>query len=644
MGFRFKGASDKDATMISMVDMILSNSVAGLIDINLNQSQEIIGGGSWTYILQDYSLHTFYGSPSKGQSLEEVKDLLLEQIEEIKSGNFEEWLIDAVISDLKISQIKKYETNSGRANEFVQAFTLNMDWKDYQNKINQLELITKQEIVDFVNDRYRDNYVVVYKRLGEDKSSVKVTKPEITPVSINRTDQSVFLKDYMRQVDKTIKIQPVFLDFSKDISQSKVGDVNLLYKTNHDNDRFRLRYIIDMGNDHNNKFGLAVDYLNFLGTKDMSPAEKQQEFYKLGSDLSVSCNSDRIQITLSGLQENFEASVILLEDILKNATGDEDALIDLKNNILKSRNDAKLNKRVILQRAMMNYARYGDNSSFTNILTEDELKNVTSTDLLDIINNFTTYEHRLSYYGPEDLESVAYSLSDLHIDKFNLKDLPSKKEFTEKDLDDPIVYVLDYDMKQAEILMISKGEQLNKEKYSKIKFHNEYFGGGMSSIVFQDMRESKALAYSVYSTYRIPTKINEHHYLLSYIGTQSDKLEEAMAGMSELLNVMPEADANMKNAKEAIIKKIRTERITKSRVIDEYEKLSRMGINYDIRKDLYENISSFDMATLREFHNNHIANDTRVVMVIGSIKDLDLKVLEEYGEIKILSLEEVFGY
>ena len=102
--------------------------------------------------------------------------------------------------------------------------------------------------------------------------------------------------------------------------------------------------------------------------------------------------------------------------------------------------------------------------------------------------------------------------------------------------------------------------------------------------------------------------------------------------------------SNMINAKEAIIKKIRTERITKSSVLDRYERSLRMGIDYDIRRDLYNKVSSFDMNTLREFHNNHISNDNRIVMVIGSIKDLDMEVLEEYGEIKILTLEEVFGY
>ena len=118
------------------------------------------------------------------------------------------------------------------------------------------------------------------------------------------------------------------------------------------------------------------------------------------------------------------------------------------------------------------------------------------------------------------------------------------------------VYVVDYDMKQAEIIIQSKGDKLDMSKYAEIKFHNEYFGGGMSSIVFQDMRESKALAYSVYSTYTIPRETSKSHYLFSYIGTQADKLGEAMTGMNDLLINMPEAESNMNNAKESIEQKL----------------------------------------------------------------------------------------
>jgi predicted Zn-dependent peptidase len=312
--------------------------------------------------------------------------------------------------------------------------------------------------------------------------------------------------------------------------------------------------------------------------------------------------------------------------------------------IVKKREDAKLNKQIILWSAMGNYAKYGKNSSFTNILSEEDLNNVTSTELIELIHNLTSYEHRILYYGPDEMIAVVDKLTALHTNNTELKAIPAKQEFIENTMDKPLVYVVDYDMKQAEVMMLAKGSKLNIDEYAIIKYHNEYFGGGMSSIVFQEMRESKALAYSVYSTYTIPKEADESHFLMSYIGTQADKLSDAIVGMTELLDVMPEAESNMNNAKEGIEQKIRTERLTKSRVLAEYEKAQKLGIDYDIRKDVYEGIKSFDMSSLRDFHNSHIATGKRIVMVLGSKDDLDLEVLKQYGEIKHLTLEDVFGY
>ena len=643
MGFRFNGANTEDSRMLTMTDMVLSNSSAGLIDLNLNQSQELIGGGCFPMIMKDYSLHGFYGSPKPGQTLEEVKDLLLSQIEEVKKGNFPDWLVGAIISDLKLSQIKKMESNSGRANEFVDAFILDIPWNEHQNEMAELEKITKQDIIDFANENYSDNnYVIVYKRTGEDTSIPKVEKPIITPVSVNREDQSDFLVSLSEE--KVKDIEPVFLNFEEDIQKSVVGDLPLIYKENKENERFRLNYIVDMGTDQNNKLKLATDYIKFLGTIEFTPAEIQQEFYKLGCDLSVNSGSDKVQVTLSGLQSNFDESVTLFENILSNAIPDEEALTNLKLAKMKERSDAKLNKQTILWSAMINYAKYGENSSFRNKMSSEELNNVTSEELIDLIHNLTSYNHRILYYGPENMENIAKSLNVLHSNNTDLLDVPLKVVYEELPLEIPTVFVVDYDMQQAEILLLAKGGKLNITDIPKIKFHNSYFGGGMSSIVFQDMRESKALAYSVYSTYSIPKESHQSHYSFSYVGTQSDKLEEALYSMTDLLENMPQASENMNNAKEGIEQKIRTERLTRSRILSEYEKAIKMGITYDIRKDIYNEVQSFDMNNLLDFHNNYISGQNRVVMILGDKERLDMEVLKEYGEINYLSLDDIFGY
>ena len=642
VGFRFEGANSIDSKILTMIDMVLANSTAGLIDLNLNQTQKIISGGSFPYVLKDYSMHTLYGSPKQGQTLEEVRDLLLNQIEEIKDGNFEQWLVDAIISDLKLNQIKKFESNSGRANEFVEAFTLDISWEDYNKEISDLESITKQDIIDFAKENYNENYVVTYKRNGIDKTSLKVDKPDITPVQLNRVDQSDFLIKLLTEEVKDIN--PVFLDFDEIVEKTNIGELPLIYKKNTENNRFRLSYIFDIGTDHDNKLKFAVDYLKFLGTSEISPSRKQEEFYRLGCDLSMSSSSDKTRITLSGLANKFDESIMFFENFLANVIADEEALIALKSNKIKERADAKLNKQTILFKALVSYAKYGPTSSYTNVLSAEDISNLTSKDLLKSINDLLLYKHRISYYGPENISDLKIKLEDIHFNKSDLKPLPKKKEYKELDLQKPIVYVVDYDMKQAEVIMLSKGSKLNMSEFSKIKFHNEYFGAGMSSIVFQELRESKALAYSVYSTYTIPKDTNSSHYLMSYIGTQVDKLSEAMSGMSELLDEMPKAETNMNNAKEAIIQRIRTERLTKSKVLSEYEKAQEQGVNYDMRTDLYNQVQAFNVDSLNDFHNSHIANRNRVVMVLGAKSDLDLSVLKEYGEIKHLTLEEVFGY
>ena len=641
VGFRLNGANSSDANLLRMVDMVLSNTSAGLIDINLNQAQKLTGGGCFPYILNDYSIHGFYGSPLTNQSLEDVKDLLLSQLDEIKEGNFSDWILQAIISDLKLEQIKKYESNNGRAEEFVDAFILNKSWKEHQNSLNELSKITKQDIIDFVNKNYSDNYIVVYKRLGDDPNAIKVTKPQITPVTVNREDKSLFLSSVL--AEEVSDIEPKFINFSKDIQKDTMNSVSLLYKENKENERFKLNYILDMGTDHNHKLKLAVDYLKYLGTDKISSSQKLEEFYKLGCDLSVNTSSNSTKVSLTGLSENFEESVTLLENILSNAVADEDALLSLKATYEKQKNDAKLDKQVILFSAMTSYARYGKNSSFTNSLTKDELASISSTELLDIIHSLTKNDHRVLYYGPDNISDVKNLMLNVH-NTSGLIAIEKKNLNVEKKMNKNQVYVLDYDMKQAEVVMYTRGSKLNKDEYSIIKFHNEYFGGGMSSIVFQEMRESKALAYSVYSTYTIPKNLDDSHYGFSYVGTQADKLGDAMQGMLGLLTKMPEANSNMETAREGILQKIRTERITKAKVLDYYEEVKKVNIDYDMRSDLYNNVSAFTMEDLTNFHNTHVKSDNYTYMVLGSSKEIDLNLLEPYGEVTILRLEDIFGY
>ena len=119
-----------------------------------------------------------------------------------------------------------------------------------------------------------------------------------------------------------------------------------------------------------------------------------------------------------------------------------------------------------------------------------------------------------------------------------------------------------------------------------------------------------------------------------YIGTQADKLKEAMIGMNELLTKLPAANSNMENAQDAIVQKIRTERITKDRVLFSYESAKRLGIEKDVREDVFKNVSNFTMNDLQTFHNEHISGNEYTILVLGNKEELDMDALKEYGEVK----------
>lgn len=642
LGYRFAGVGSKDADMIMIINRILSNGKAGLIDLNLNQEQKVLSASAFDMEFKDYSAHILNGSPKEGQTLEQVKDLLLEQIEKVKKGEFPDWLLSAILTDMKLQQTKTFEYNGARADAFVASFITGTKWPDYVNTIDRLSKITKQQIIDFAKANYTNNYVVVYKRTGEDKSVQKVEKPAITPVEVNRNDQSDFVKNVIATPTK--EINPVFIDYNTDIKKANLkNNIPVLYSANTENKTFDMYYVFDMGTNHFKNLDAAVNYLKYLGTKDLSAAAVQQEFYKLGCSFDVYAGEDEVWVSLSGLTENINAATKLFENVLANAQPNEDALKNLISDNIKKRADAKLNKNEILFGALSSYGKYGKISPYTNILSNAELNALNSKDLISVIKEITSYDHHILYYGSNTLGEVTSMLNKLHHTPEKLIPSPMPVKFQELDANNN-VYVVDYDMKQAEIIILAKDGKYNKDNISTIRLFNEYFGGGMSSVVFQEMRESKALAYSVFSRYRTPSKKTDPNYVFSYIGTQADKLPEAMAGMMELINNMPISDNNFKSAKEAIIQGIRTERITKAGILFNYENAKKLGLDYDIRKDVFNQVPSMTFDNIKTFEEQHLKNKQYTVLVLGKKESLDIKTLEKYGKINYLTLEEIFGY
>jgi predicted Zn-dependent peptidase len=644
MAWRFAGTGSKDADMITLINLLLSNGRAGMLDLNLNQQQKVLNSGGFAYVLKDYSTHILFAEPKDGQSLEDAEKLLLEQLELLKKGEFPDWLMGAVITDMKLQKTKELENNQSRAMAFVDAFVNDTKWQQVVNSVERLSKITKQEVMEFAKANYSsNNYVVAYKRIGEDKNIQKVEKPQITPVEVNRDDQSPFVKNILEA--KPTDMQPKFIDYEKDVMKTTMnGNIPVLYSQNTENQLFDLYYVFDMGTNNDKTLPVAIDYIPYLGTSKMTPAEVQQELYKLGCSFNVFNSDNQTWISLSGLSENFEKASRLFEGMLADPKIDDETLKNLVSDILKKRSDSKQQKRTILQKMMVNYAKYGASNPATNILSEDELNKLQPAQIAELIKSLLTYQHKILYYGPKLVGNVKEILNTVHaVPAAGLKSVPVEANFVSQSFNNT-VYVVDYDMKQAEIVILTEGDKYDANNVPLINMYNEYFGGGMSSVVFQDLRESKALAYSCYSVYRGPSTPKQPFYNFSYIGSQADKLPEAMAGMMNLLNNVPKSDIAFGAAKEAILQNIKTERINKADILFDYLNAEKFGLKTDIRKDIFTKVSTMKFEDVKKFQDEKIKNKPASVLVLGKKDLLDIKTLEKYGTVKYLTLNDVFGY
>jgi len=255
-----------------------------------------------------------------------------------------------------------------------------------------------------------------------------------------------------------------------------------------------------------------------------------------------------------------------------------------------------------------------------------------------------TYKHTIIYYGPQKLNALKGSLAKLHKVPSKFEAIPKAKVYSRKVQNENEVLYANYDMVQADIRWIRNASAYDPLKTAEISLFNSYFGGGMGSVVFQTIRESKALAYSTFAVFRSPAKKEDPYAILAFVGTQADKYKEAIKGMNELLVDLPRSEKGFNTAKLSMKNNIETERITEDAIVFEYLDALKKGIDYDIRKEVYSKVNGLTFADIKKLHEDEIANKAYTYCIVASEDNIKAEELSEIGKVKVLSLEELFGY
>ena len=640
------GNGSHDAMLADLLESVLNNGKCGLIDLNINQQQRCMGAYAGTYTLNDYGAFMFGGQPMQGQTLEQVQALFDEQIALVKQGKFDDWMLEAAINNMKLAIMKRAESNNSRASQMAYAYVEHRNWGDVCNEINELSKITKREIVAFANRLFKENnYVIVNKLKGEPEPILKVSKPPITPIEVGRDNESAFLKEIKARQVKPI--EPVFVDFSKDLKKSKLKNgAEVLYVQNVENKTFNLVYRFDFGyraGQLGKTIDLAADVLEYLGTSKHTPEQLQQEFYKLACNYSVNVGQENINISISGLSENMFKAMQLVDEIITDVQPNEQALQMLVARILKGRENAKHNQQRCFS-ALGNYGIYGSDSPTLDQLSEAQLKAYTCLQLTDALHSLMSYKHRVLYYGPESMDNFKATANKLYYQMS--KKAPANKKITPKAVTENTVYFVDYNANQTYMREHFRGEKFNTKNTPVMNIFNEYFGGSMNAIVFQEMREKRSLAYSAQSYYATPGDKDGYFTNAAIIATQNDKLIDAMNAFNELFDQMPESEANFLMAKDAMMSGIRTARTTKMGIINSYLNYEKMG--YDMKKSraqiLFEAYPKVTMQDIVNFNHKYIKGQKKVYMCLGKEADMDFNALAKFGKVKKLKLEDIFGY
>lgn len=643
LNYRGYAQNTKESMLLDLISSILSNGKAGLLDINLNKQQKVLRAGAGYQQMKDYGVFSLTAQPKQGQSLEQAQQLLLDQIQLLKSGNWDASLIKATVANSKLGLLQAFDNNGYRVESATNEFILNrgINWDKSLSAPDQMAKITKQQVIDFAKKFFIKNYVVGLKHKGEDKNTLKVEKPAITPVNTNADKTSDFTKNLLAAAVKPIA--PKFLDYKKDMNFGKAGIAEVITVQNKENSIFRMSYRFDMGAWNYKLQPYAAQYLSFLATDKYTAEQISKEFYNIACSYSINVGNEVTTINISGLQENFDKAVNLVEHILANCKANEQALSELKSRILKSRENNKLNKGAILN-GLMSYAQYGPANPSNFVLSNDEVKAITSDQLLYILHNINNYQHTITYYGPQSPAQFTAGISKLHKLPSEFTPAAPAKQFTYTNNTANQVYFADYDMVQSEIRWVRNNGLFDPSLSSKVNLFNSYFGGGMGSIVFQTIRESKALAYSTFAVYSSPDKKDKDYAMIAYVGSQADKMNDAVAGMNELLNDLPRADKSFEASKDNALNAIETSRVTKDDIIQSYFADQKLGIDHDSRIDEYNGLKPLTFEDIKAFHTANVAHKPYNYCIVASEEKVKLEDMQKFGTVNKLSLEQIFGY
>lgn len=638
----FRTASNKspDYEALTLIDMILDNAAAGLINLNLNQQQRVRQAGSYPALYNDYGAQYLWGIPKEGQTLAEVEALLLEQLDLIKKGEFGDWLVEAIINDFKKNTKRGLESDPARVSDMRSSWLELEDWNHHVARFDRMEKVVKDDIVRVANTYFDGNYVAGIRKDAPPELP-DIEKPELAAIKIDPQRASEFAMKIMQLPVKPI--EPTFVNRESDLTiVEPIAGVRLYYVPNPMNDLFSLSIRVPVGTRTDNTLNMAASLFDKSGTADFTSEELQIEWYKLGTDVGVGSGDTESSIAIGGLDENFGASLKLLGSLLRAPRAEPETLDELKKIILVQREDAEKQVESIAA-ALVEYNRYGAESAYLTRMTNAEVAAISADDLYAHGQALLDYQQDITYVGSLPLEQAVEALKGFYAGRTQVKETPVVAERVARAPEQTEILFYDKEAAQAQIRLEFGSRDFQAALSPSIELYNNYFGGGMAGVVFQELREARALAYSAGARYIEGDKLGKRSIMVGVIGSQADKTVEAVRAFIDLMDNLPVSEERFATTKESLENRYRTGKIGFRGIAGAVQAWEELGLQGDPRRLDFTSIQASSLPNLLAFHQDVVANHPKLISIVGDAGKIGLEKLGEIAPVRTVPLEDIFS-
>jgi len=643
LGFRTVAKGERDDLILQVINQLLSNEQStGLLD-QLSLNGKLMFAQS---ILDEHydmgASFIAYAPKPFIQSLNSGEKLILEQIDKLKRGDFSDDLLKAVLVQKQKEILLGMENADFQVQLIIDAFMSKQQAVAMINHFKMLQHISKQDIIRVANKYYGDNYLMFQSKMGFPKKT-KIDKPDITPLKPqNLNKQSVLAKKIANMPQP--RISPNYIDFKKDVYSSDLySNLHFYYTKNKLNDIYSLRVKIGVGTYAKKELQLVSEYLNMSGTKDVAFKDFRTSLQLRGTDINTNVDESYFYIDMTGFDSNLAMDIHSLKDLLSNTEENQTAL----KKIMKDANmEYKFVKSDLSMqsRALHEYAVYGAESEFLTKMSKKEIKSTKIESILQSIKDLLTYETEIHFIGRTTVDEVAGLMLDANIFAPILQLSTSPVYRTLPTLSSNKVYFMNNKKAvQSHINITLPSEKVNIRDRQYINAFNKYFGLGMSSMAFREIREYRSLAYGVYAYINKPFKFTDRAFLFGAMTTQADKTNESISVFLNVIDSMPKEDESFEQFKKSLLLSVNSKSPTFRNRSQYVAYWKRQGYKEDPRIQENKTIQKLSLFDLYMFHARFVLNRKYVLSVVGDAKRIDMETFKSnLGDYKVLKFKRIY--